>query len=67
MAFVGPEEASQKDLDEKMAAVLNLPLFTKSLPSEDTEDVAMQALQSLAYEGTPDGRYATLLIFLTVV
>jgi len=54
MAFIGPEEAPESDFDEKMAAMEKLPLFTKSLGGED--NVAMQALQSLAYEGTPDGR-----------
>jgi len=56
MAFIGPEEAPESDFDEKMAAMEKLPLFTKSLGGEDTDNVAMQALQSLAYEGTPDGR-----------
>ncbi|KAG1715955.1 hypothetical protein ID866_1179 [Astraeus odoratus] len=54
MAFMGPEEAPRVDFDEKLAAVESLPLFMKSLPGEDTTDVAVQALQSLAYEGTPD-------------
>lgn len=54
MAFIGPEEAPRVDFDEKMAAVENLPLFMKSLPAEGTDDVAVQALQSLAHEGTPD-------------
>lgn len=54
MAFIGPEEAPQSDFDEKLAAVEKLPLFTKTLTDEDTDNVAMQALQSLAYEGTPD-------------
>lgn len=56
MAFIGPEEAPQSDFDEKLAAVEKLPLFTKTLTDEDTDNIAMQALQSLAYEGTPDGR-----------
>ncbi|KAI6047048.1 hypothetical protein EDC04DRAFT_579844 [Pisolithus marmoratus] len=54
MAFIGPEEAPRVDFDEKMAAVENLPLFMKSLPTDSTDDVAVQALQSLAHEGTPD-------------
>lgn len=54
MAFIGPEEAPESDFGEKMAAMEKLPLFTKSLGGEDTDNVAMQALQSLAYEGTPD-------------
>ncbi|KAI0650668.1 40S ribosomal protein S7 [Trametes meyenii] len=41
-------------LAEKMAAFDSVPLFMKSLPEDPTEDVAISALQSLAYEGTPD-------------
>ncbi|TFK94731.1 40S ribosomal protein S7 [Polyporus arcularius HHB13444] len=41
-------------LDEKLAAFDNVPLFMKSLPEDSTDDVAISALQSLAYEGTPD-------------
>ncbi|KAI6165001.1 hypothetical protein EDD17DRAFT_1884906 [Pisolithus thermaeus] len=54
MAFIGPEEAPRVDFDEKMAAVENLPLFMKSLPADSSDDIAVQALQSLAHEGTPD-------------
>lgn len=54
MAFIGPDEAPREDFDKKMAAVENLPLFMKSLPTDSTDDVAVQALQSLAHEGTPD-------------
>ncbi|KAI6105448.1 hypothetical protein F5141DRAFT_1123779 [Pisolithus sp. B1] len=54
MAFIGPEEAPRVDFDEKMAAVENIPLFMKSLPADSSDDVAVQALQSLAHEGTPD-------------
>ena len=31
------------------------PLFMKSLPDEGGDDTALQALQSLVHEGTPDG------------
>ena len=48
-----PQPAS---IDEKLAAFDNIPLFMKSLPEDGTDDVAISALQSLAYEGTPDGR-----------
>ncbi|KAI0719481.1 40S ribosomal protein S7 [Cerioporus squamosus] len=41
-------------LDDRLAAFDNVPLFMKSLPEDGTEDVAISALQSLAYEGTPD-------------
>ena len=31
------------------------PLFMRSLPEDDARDTTLQALQALAYEGTPDG------------
>ncbi|KAF5387787.1 hypothetical protein D9615_000043 [Tricholomella constricta] len=50
----GPQPLSNDDLDAKLAAFDSVPLFMKSLPSDDTEDTTLAALQSLAYEGTPD-------------
>ncbi|GLB33421.1 putative tpr repeat protein [Lyophyllum shimeji] len=50
----GPYPPSKEDLDAKLAAFDTVPLFMKSLPSDDTEDTALAALQSLAHEGTPD-------------
>ncbi|KAG6813462.1 hypothetical protein H0H92_010796 [Tricholoma furcatifolium] len=50
----GPQVAPKKDLDAAMAALDSLPLFMKSLPTEDSEDSSLAALQSLIYEGTPD-------------
>ncbi|KAG6833609.1 hypothetical protein H0H87_004236 [Tephrocybe sp. NHM501043] len=49
-----PEPAPKKDLDAAMAAFDSLPLFMKSLPTDDTEDTTLAALQSLIHEGTPD-------------
>ncbi|KAH7888037.1 40S ribosomal protein S7 [Phlebopus sp. FC_14] len=46
-----PQPAS---VDDKLASFDNFPLFMKSLPSEDSNDVAIQAMQSLAHDGTPD-------------
>jgi hypothetical protein len=42
--------------DEALAAFESIPLFMKSLPEDDIENPAISALQSLIYEGTPDGR-----------
>jgi hypothetical protein len=42
-------------VDDRLAAFDSTPLFMKSLPTEDSDDSAISALQSLAYEGTPDG------------
>ncbi|TFY59271.1 hypothetical protein EVJ58_g5880 [Rhodofomes roseus] len=40
--------------EEKLAAFDSVPLFMKSLPEDAVEDPTVAALQSLAYEGTPD-------------
>jgi small subunit ribosomal protein S7e len=53
---VGPQELASEDIEKKFASLNNVPLFMRSLPSEDTDDAVVAALQSLAYEGTPDGR-----------
>ncbi|TFK43292.1 40S ribosomal protein S7 [Crucibulum laeve] len=51
---VGPLPKSTKTPEEALAAFDSIPLFMKSLPSEDSDNAALAALQSLAYEGTPD-------------
>lgn len=51
---IGPQPA-HVDLKETLGSLESLPLFMKSLPSEDSDDVAFQALQSLTYDGTADG------------
>ena len=51
---IGPQPA-QVDFEETLASLESLPLFMKALPSEDLGDVALQALQGLAHDGTPDG------------
>ncbi|KAI6035516.1 hypothetical protein F5J12DRAFT_902306 [Pisolithus orientalis] len=51
MAFIGPDEAPREDFDRKMAAVENLPLFMKSLPTDSTDDVAVQALAESGARG----------------
>lgn len=51
----GPQPAS---FDEKLKDFDNVPLFMRSLPfgADDTADTtAIEALQSLVHEGTPDG------------
>ncbi|KAG5645754.1 hypothetical protein DXG03_005291 [Asterophora parasitica] len=50
----GPQPVSKAALEAKLAEFDNIPLFMKSLPTDDTEDVALAALQSLAHDGTPD-------------
>lgn len=52
----GPQPLSDDAIAKKLAEFDSIPLFMKSLPSEETDDTALAALQSLAHEGTPDGR-----------
>jgi small subunit ribosomal protein S7e len=52
---VGPQPLPKPTLEEKLAAFDSIPLFMKSLP-DDPDDPMIAALQSLAHEGTPDGR-----------
>ena len=42
---------------ETLASFDSVPLFMKSLPEETAEDSSLAALQSLVYDGTPDGRW----------
>ncbi|KAG2043185.1 40S ribosomal protein S7 [Suillus americanus] len=53
MAAVFPQSA-ESSFEEKMAALESTPLFMKSLPPEGSNDPVIQALQSLAFDGTPD-------------
>ncbi|KAF8165095.1 40S ribosomal protein S7 [Crassisporium funariophilum] len=51
----GPEPKQRPTEEEVLAAFDSIPLFMKSLPSEDnSDDSTLSALQSLIYEGTPD-------------
>lgn len=50
-----PQPAS---IDEHLSSFDSIPLFMRSLPSETTTGegaTALDALQSLIHEGTPDG------------
>ena len=62
MTFPLPAEVS---IDEKLAAFDDTPLFMKSLPDDAMDNPAVSALQSLAYEGTPDGKYSVIICFNT--
>ena len=48
---------NEKSPEEKLAELESLPLFMKSLPEDASDDPVISALQSLAHEGTPDGRH----------
>ncbi|EMD40671.1 hypothetical protein CERSUDRAFT_130797 [Gelatoporia subvermispora B] len=50
-APIGPQP---RDFDEHLASFNSVPLFMQSLPEDVTDNSVVSALQSLAYEGTPD-------------
>jgi small subunit ribosomal protein S7e len=52
MAAPQPQPAA---IDDKLAAFDSVPLFMKSLPQEGTDDVTLDALQSLVFDGSPNG------------
>ena len=54
---LGPLPKPGPSVDEAMAAFDSVPLFMKSLPEDGVDDPVVSALQSLAFEGTPDGAY----------
>lgn len=54
MTYPLPAEIS---VEEKLAAFDDAPLFMKSLPDDALDNPVVSALQSLAYEGTPDGEF----------
>ncbi|EKM80261.1 hypothetical protein AGABI1DRAFT_99870 [Agaricus bisporus var. burnettii JB137-S8] len=51
---IGPQRSAVANVDEALARFDDTPLFMKSLPEDDTDNVALSALQSLVHEGTPD-------------
>ncbi|KXN86297.1 Hsp70/Hsp90 co-chaperone cns1 [Leucoagaricus sp. SymC.cos] len=51
---LGPLPAPEQSVQDALAGFDDIPLFMKSLPGDDSENPALSALQSLAYEGTPD-------------
>ena len=58
MAAIFPQlHPNAKSPEEKLAELESLPLFMKSIPEDPSDDPVISALQSLAHEGTPDGKY----------
>lgn len=52
----GPLPPQPRSQEEMLKAIDRTPLFMQNLPTDGgEEDVAISALQSLIYEGTPDG------------
>ena len=56
-SFAGPVPKPRQTEDEVLATFDSVPLFMKSLPEDDSQDSTLAALQSLIYEGTPDGKW----------
>ncbi|TCD64335.1 40S ribosomal protein [Steccherinum ochraceum] len=54
MDTLGPAPKPTVPVEDAMAAFDSVPLFMKSLPEDSANDVTMNALQSLVFEGTPD-------------
>lgn len=53
MAFPQP---LVQNVEKKLKEMDSIPLFMQSLPSDEDQPVAaLEALQSLIYDGTPDG------------
>jgi hypothetical protein len=42
--------------DKHLALLASLPLFMSSLPGDPVDNIALRVQQSLAQDGTPDGR-----------
>ena len=59
----GPQPLSVNAIMKKLAEFDSVPLFMKSLPSEEVDDGALAVLQSLAHEGNPDGQWDLIHIF----
>jgi len=55
-----PAPAPSKTLNETMKEFDSVPLFMRDLPKEEG-NTALEALQSLAFEGHPDGRLFRLM------
>jgi hypothetical protein len=54
-SMTGPVPKPRPTEDEALAAFESIPLFMKALPEDDIQNPTLSALQSLIYEGTPDG------------
>jgi len=55
MASASFPEPKPVSAEEKLREMDSVPLFMRSLPEDGADNVAINALQSLAHEGTPDG------------
>lgn len=44
------------DAESKLKEWESVPLFMKDLPKEGESDQALDAIQALVYDGTPDGK-----------
>ncbi|KAF8665574.1 hypothetical protein AX16_000032 [Volvariella volvacea WC 439] len=53
-SFITPRPLTDEEQKAKLAEFDSVPLFMKQLPTEGNDDFVVAALQSLAYDGTPD-------------
>jgi len=51
-----PERPNYAFTDNYLEEMQSIPLFMTSLPDDADENPMLQALQSLAYDGTPEGK-----------
>lgn len=57
LAMASLPQPAAYDVQSKLKEMESLPLFMKSLPDDtDQPNEAVEALQALVHEGTPDGR-----------
>ncbi|PKI84220.1 HSP70/90 co-chaperone [Malassezia vespertilionis] len=50
----GPAPKQTKSVDEQLASFDHVPLFMRDLPKESDDNLMIDALQALAFEGHPD-------------
>ncbi|TKY88478.1 hypothetical protein EX895_002466 [Sporisorium graminicola] len=52
--FTYAQTDQPRDLESTLKSWDSVPLFMKDLPTDESTDTALEALQSLAFDGTPD-------------
>jgi len=57
-----PLPEKRNDDDTFLNRFDEVPLFMKTLPGDETENIALSALQDLVHEGTPDGGSSLLIV-----
>ena len=52
---MGPKTFTEKTDQERIDSVLNHPFFMDSCKEDDMEQDSLSAIQSLVFDGTPEG------------